>query len=71
MKGESPFKWAIPHNHHNVAHWCLPHQIVHLQTEYDQYTTYMQFGNFSNKLRRNKLAMLEDAIAISNLKLFC
>ena len=33
MKSESPFKWAVPDNHHNVAHRCLPHQIVHLQID--------------------------------------
>ena len=34
MKSESPLKWAISDDHHNVVHRCLPHQIVHLHTDH-------------------------------------
>ena len=33
MQGESPFKWAIPDNHHNVVQGSPPHQIMNLQVE--------------------------------------
>ena len=34
MKSESPFKWAVPHSHHNVVQGSPPHQIVNLQTDH-------------------------------------
>ena len=47
MQGESPFKWAIPDNHHNVVQGSPPHQIMNLQVEDIKERTFQRVQNIT------------------------
>ena len=47
MQGKSPFKWAIPDNHHNVVQGSPPHQIMNLQVEDIKERTFQRVQNIT------------------------